>query len=296
MVDEEGDDEASPRDPEGPRPSLSELAKSLRERSHHQPDQESFDAEGAYQWAVSSEEASTPASLDDLVDAVEDRGSRHAWAAVSGGESRPLGSDPKGQAILDMVGDVANILLLGPLLCPADYDLCSKLLTGEEQETPLLLVTLSQSPDERLNGLRSYLRGDPQEIVVLDVGDPVGSGSRTTTSLEGEASVTVESVPDPTDLMRIGITISRYLSEWNREGAEPVVCFHSITGLLQFVEDRKSAFRFLHVLQSHVTATGARAHYHMDTGAHGEDVIGTFRPLFDVVLTFEENGSVSIDR
>lgn len=211
------------------------------------------------------------------------------------GSAAGFGPDPKAEALLEFVGETASVLLLGPLLCPADHDLCAK-LTGADSlaGTKLLLVTLTQSPEERVSFCRNYLDGLPAETVVVNVGDsepsePAAAGGT-------DETVTIETIGDPSDLTRIGITIDKYLSAWRASDAASVVCFHSLTALVKFVDDTRSVFRFLHILQGRVNRSGARAHYHMDATAHDEQLIAQFRPVFDVVLSFDEDGSLSVNR
>lgn len=263
----------------------------------------------------SKDEDSTP-SLRDLADKVKSRRSgrrrperkadddatdtpiTEKWDIDTTDPERPVdgfGSDPKTEAIIEVLGEPANLLLLGPLLSPTDYDLCTMLtemLPGDPDN--LLVVTLTESPDERLNVLRGYFDHLPDNTAVLNIGDSTRAGSRETISTDHGGAITIENISDPTDLMRIGIAMSKQLSEWADAGGETVVCFHSLTALLQFAPDEKTVFRFVNVLRGRVQSVGATAHYHMDSGAHDEQTIATFRPLFDEVLAFEEDGSVHV--
>lgn len=248
-------------------------------------------------------------SLRDLAEKVRARrsGDRSPDTAGAGG-NRPaidaedlersgeaFGVDPRTEAILEVLGKPRNLLLLGPLLSPTDYDLCTKLTQAlPDHPDNLLLVTLTESPDERLQVLRGYFDELPKRTAVLNVGDSTRSGSRETISTDHGDAISIENISDPTDLMRIGIAMSKQLSEWADEGGETAVCFHSLTALLQFAEDPKTVFRFVNVLRGRVRSAGAYAHYHMDGGAHDERTIATFRPLFDEVLTFEEDGSIHV--
>lgn len=209
----------------------------------------------------------------------------------------PYGVDPKTEAIIELVGDAANVLLLGPLLGPADYDLCTSMTTALAGDTDnLLLVTLTESPDDRLTVFQGYLDRFPERTVVLNVGDSTRSGTTETVSVGDGGTVRIQTISDPTDLMRIGIATSRLLSEWDDSGGTTAVCFHSLTALLQYADDPKIVFRFVHTLLGRLESAGARAHFHMDSNAHDGQTIGTFRPIFDEVLAFEEDGTVSVDR
>lgn len=305
---DDGDDEAEPS-----RPTVSDLAASL-----------GGDSGGE---TVSGEEADDEArpSFADLILSL--RGQRRGAAARTGGGESARGGSSEGahrrgddsadevdwawrqsgarapadefnfaaetEAILGLVEDATNVLLLGELLRPEEYDVCTKLL-GAETPANLLLVTLSQSPEDRLNVCRGFLGELPGETVVVSVGDPSASETPARIPVDGD-DVTVETIPDPSDLMRIGITISRKLSEFENNDVPTAVCFHSLTALLQFVGDRQAVFRFLHTLRGRVRAADARAHYHLDDGAHDREVVSLLRPLFDVTLRIDDDGTVSIN-
>jgi hypothetical protein len=206
-----------------------------------------------------------------------------------------FGPDAKTAAILELIGDAQNLLVMGPLHTPADYDLCTDLLAAQDDPPEqLLLVTFEESPDERLNVLEGHLGSLPDSIGILNVGDATRSGSQDIVSATGTGGIRVRNVRDATDIQRIGLGINKYLSEWD-EGGETVLCFHSLTALLRAV-DSKSVFRFLNVLLGRVRSGNVRAHYHVDPDAHDEQTLGTYRPLFDETLRYGEDGSVEIDR
>jgi hypothetical protein len=206
-----------------------------------------------------------------------------------------FGDDAKREAILELIGDARNVLLSGPPSRPPDYDLCTGLLArGGDVREHLLVVTLEESPDERLNVLQGHLGSLPADVTILNVGDTARRDSTEAVHTTETGDVTVTTVPDATDIQRIGLAINKCLSEWDGDG-ETALCFHSLTGLVHAV-DSESVFRFLNVLLGRVRSGGVRAHYHIDPGAHDEELLATYRPLFDETLRFEEDGSVRIDR
>lgn len=303
MVDEEangGDAEAGAEDGPEDIPSLSALVDAVEKRRERMAGSEddrkggrfSRDTEGSAQsfdWVDEDATAAAGAETDEDGE----------WEMVEDATetASTFGEDPKSEAILEVVGDVPNVLLMGPLLGPADYDACTR-LTSAVPGGPdrLLLVTLSQSADERLNVIRGYLGDLPPETVVIEVGGSGRSGTRSSVATEDDGEITVETVSDPTDLRRIGIMVSQYLAEWEDPATEAVLCVHSLTALLQFTDDPRFLFRFLHVLQQKVRQYGATAHYHLDAEAHDPGVVDRFRPLFDEALVFHENGSLSVAR
>jgi hypothetical protein len=71
----------------------------------------------------------------------------------------------------------------------------------------------------------------------------------------------VEGVASPTNLTGLGIKVSEYLTEWEGNGNQSVICFGSLTVLLQYAEEVQTTFKFLHTLIGRVYAAQARACY-----------------------------------
>jgi hypothetical protein len=206
-----------------------------------------------------------------------------------------FGPDAKTEAILELTGDVQNLLIKGPPNSPAEYELCANLMVPRDDPPEhLFLVTFEKSPDERLNILRGNLGTLPSDIAILNVGGGTRSRSTDLVTTTGADGIAIDNLTDPTDVQRMGLTINKYLSEWEGDG-ETVLCFHSLTALLNAV-DSKTVFRFLNVLMGRVRSGEIRAHYHIDPGAHGDQTLETYRPLFDEQLRVKEDGSVRVDR
>ncbi|MFB6360172.1 MAG: hypothetical protein ABEH59_02510 [Halobacteriales archaeon] len=106
--------------------------------------------------------------------------------------------------------------------------------------------------------------------------------------------MTVKVVDDPGDLTRLGITISNLLSSWQHDENQTLVCFDSVSTLLQYAELQR-VFRFIHVLQGRLGNIGARTHYHLNPEAHDSQTEATMRSLFDGVITLSESGDLSYD-
>ena len=239
-------------------------------------------------------------SLSDLAASIEGRTDRDSggnagddldeWDFV-GGDTAEAALDAKTEAVLELAGDAANLLLAGPGGCPAEESLCSRLMAARsEQPVSLLVITVSQAPSQRLSVLQSYLEAPVERTAVVDVRNYDRS-----VDYDGyDGPVDVRTVSNPRDLRRIGIVASRILSEWEDKPGPTTVCFHSLSDLLAFTDDRQRLFRFLHVFRGRVQSADARAHYHFDPDQHDDESVSTFTSLFDTVIDFEEDGSVSL--
>lgn len=213
-------------------------------------------------------------------------------------ETPESGLDPNEETntIPELIADAENILLLMPPSQSTDRQLCAKLLLPAEA-TPehLLMVSFDESPDERLNALQESRSRLPDEVAILNVGDSTRSRSQVTSlEMTGGDGIVVKTIPDATDVQRIGLAINKILSEWD-SSKETAICFYSLTDLLQMVKP-ESAFRFLNVLLGRVRSGNIRAHYHMDPSVHDSQTIDTYRPLFDETVRCDTEGSLQLDR
>lgn len=278
-----GDDRNRHRGEDGdPKPSLEGLARQVaRRRDNATP------GPGPPNDEPVTLDSTTPEASEFVFPADE--------ATTEGAE---FGVDAKTDALLELVSDTPNLLLLGPDSCPADYDLCSRLIRAANEDLAnLLLVTNTESPDTRLDVLEAHLGDLPDNVVVIDVGGSTISRveSTGTDQIRSADTTTIETISNPTNIQRLGITISQYVAEWASDEGDTLICFHSLSPLLQTVEDPQRVFRFLNTLFGRVQSADAYAHYHLDPDAHDQETISTFRPMFDEIVTFEEDGSLQVD-
>lgn len=193
-------------------------------------------------------------------------------------------TDPK--SIQLSIDDGANVLLLNGTEPAAERQSCVDLLSlVDPGRSNLLAITYHNSPDEWLHRWVETIGERPDDIAVICVGETTRSSASETlqpTPVRFDPEFPIVSIPT-TDLTELGIAISRFLTEWEANSNQTVVCFDSITALLQWSE-MEPAFRFLHVLNARLSAASALAHFHCNRGVHPETTIGILRPLFDEVI------------
>ena len=191
--------------------------------------------------------------------------------------------------------EAANILLLAPTSHPHDDQACVDLLSVEPfDQANVLSVTFVPSAEDRLNVWQKHAGELPANTRIISVGDFTRSATaRSTGSDFPEAPFQIDTVSDPSDIAELGIRVSEHLSAWEGNQNQTIMCFHSLTPLLQNA-DLLAVFRFLHVLSGRLSSAGAISHYHMDPSAHDEQTLRTIAPLFDVVIEVSENGEWSV--
>jgi hypothetical protein len=179
--------------------------------------------------------------------------------------------------VLATVGEASRLLMLAPQL-DGDVDgLCHEHLSSG---APVLQVSLRTNATAVVDSWDEHDGAQPAALSVVAVGP-----------IEGEAvpdSVTVRRASNPGDLTGLGIAITRCLDEFD---APPVVCFDSLTVLLQYVETG-AAFRFLHTMSRYFANADARVHAHLDPDAVSDRAVNSISSLFDAIVAHESAGDV----
>lgn len=175
--------------------------------------------------------------------------------------------------------DAANVLVLGTPGDRATEEACVDLLTvGPAGRTDLLFVTVTEPARARIDAWRGRAGDQPAKVGVVSVDERGRSTARTPAD-----DFSVQTVGEPGDLTGLGIAVTEYLSEWHDDGNRTVLCFRSVTALLQYVGARR-AYKFLNELTSRLSRVEAVAHFHLDPSAHDEQTVNTLVPLFDAVV------------
>jgi len=170
------------------------------------------------------------------------------------------------------LGDARNVLLSAPSMSGDERGVCTDLLFGADPvETSVLWVTFRRDPGACLDQWTATTGDRPLNAAVIAVGD-VGTVDADWAD--------VESVSSASDLTGLGIEIGEFLSDW--EG-NVVVCFDSLTAMLQYVEV-ETAYEFLHAVTGQLYAADARAHFHVDPNAHDTQTVDSIASLFDAVV------------
>ena len=181
----------------------------------------------------------------------------------------------------------ANVLLLAPDGSPADADACLHLLTDTDAKSKNVLSLGYSTPSDRnTRAVRSA--GPPSDTTFVCIGERTRSTAATSPPADlTPGGTTMRVVPDPANVARIGLVVNDCLEDWADSGSRTVICFHSLSNLLEYV-DLQTAFRFLHVLTGRIATADAQAHFHIDPTAHDEKTVRTLSMLFDDVVRVED--------
>jgi hypothetical protein len=234
--------------------------------------------------------ARRPPSLERLADSIRTRQSDADGRTERG---HTPDDPPAEHSVPEAVTGAADVLVL----CAGYGERCDRQcvnLLSPPGGTNVLTVTTTRSADRWLGMWQRFSSRTPERMVIVSLGeDPATTATSTTVSTpDGPKTLEIEALHD-LDLTRLGITISRSLSEVGASATRTSVCVHSLTTLLQYVEPER-LFRFLQILRGRVRSAGALAHYHLNPDAHDERTVRTFESLFDVVVEVTETGDLDV--
>ncbi|MBX0295873.1 DUF7504 family protein [Haloarcula nitratireducens] len=177
----------------------------------------------------------------------------------------------------DWVAAAATTLVAAPSLSGEDGGggVCTAFLDRAGPSATSLWVTYTRTPSACVEAYRetSHSTGATPTLSVIAVGD---TGTDAALSRE---TVTVQTVSTPSDLTGLGITLSQSFSAHD----DVVVCFDSLTALLQYV-DLPTVYEFLHAVTGQLDAADAGAHFHVDPTAHDRQTVDALASPFDAVV------------
>src|SRR6056297_681191 len=179
------------------------------------------------------------------------------------------------------VSDGANVLVLGGAGRNADRCCDALLDVGRAENRGELSVTFSEDVTDRArldtgtSGRQSAKHGH------VTIGDVLRSADHAPPDFT--EPVATDIVEDPGDLKAIGTSVSRFCESWSESGHLMVLCFDSITELLER-RDPKVVFQFLHTLLERLASVDTVAHFHLDPDRFDGQTVSTFSSLFDDVV------------
>lgn len=173
-----------------------------------------------------------------------------------------------------------NTLVRTPETRDVDGTYPETISIAEPSRTDVIAVTYSRTPDEWLDAWRRSVGPRPENLAIVDVGGAVRSAAASTASSDLPPGPVAITTAEPTDLLGIFEQVRAYLDRWAGTNTPTVVCFHTITALLDHV-DPERAFKWLYALTHTVREADACGYYRIDPAAHDPVVAETFVPLFD---------------
>jgi hypothetical protein len=188
---------------------------------------------------------------------------------------------------------------------PGRTPACVRLLGAPELDRRHVFLTASTSVSSVLDRHRPR-RTDPDSFAVVDATPPTRSTAAATPSTAPTSGPTAPTnddwlvaVDDPTDFGALYETTRDALvrvAEGADAPGETRLCVDGLDRFLETVETgdatEEELFRLLHMLTGAVRDVDGMGHVHVSETV-GEDVLGTFEPLFDATVEIETTATGS---
>lgn len=193
------------------------------------------------------------------------------------------------------VGESRTILLLAPGFADHENSTCIDLLTvTEPTQENVLSFACTHSPTDRIQIWQSEMDDLlPSQATIVSVGDQSQSSSATELPANQADTISIETVGSAGDLTKLGITLTTQLDRWADNDNQTVLCFHSLTTVLQYT-DLETTFQFLNTMLTRLRTADVIAHFHLNPAAHDEQTVHTLGQLFDTIIEIDENGDKTI--
>ena len=133
-------------------------------------------------------------------------------------------------------------------------------------------------------GFGGHSRMQPAKKGLVSVGDSMRSAAATgSAGPDFTGAVAQDAIADPTNLQRLGTSISEFCQRWDDEDYDIYVRFDSLSALLEYASP-EVVFQFCHVLTKRLASVDATAHFHLDPRRHADETVATFQSIFDQVV------------
>lgn len=194
--------------------------------------------------------------------------------------------------IHESIGEPSNVLLTTH---SHEHEACVDLLSVAPYDQENLLGVLhAESFERRVSAWEQYMDERPADTAAINLGDFPRSSAAATT--RGEARTRPDSfsfIPDAGDLPELEATITERLTALEAGDRQLVVCFDSVTRLLQ-TTPREQALEFLRATVDRMATAGAVAHYHFDPDPFSEETVSLVSDLFDSRVVVGDDGDWTV--
>jgi len=177
----------------------------------------------------------------------------------------------------------SSILVSGPAMTGKQQLVYDILADGAREGDGAVVVTTSDKAADVAEEFHDRVPG--LEGAQLGVVDCRGEGGADPELIDG---VSVHQVSSPGDLTGIGIGITKALEGLHNSGRDRGrLALVSLSTMLTYT-DKKTVFKFCHVLSSRLDAAGYVGLFTIDSGAHDEQTIQVIKQAFDGLIDIRE--------
>jgi len=194
-------------------------------------------------------------------------------------------SEPLGFDALESVRPGSNILVSGPAMTGKSDLAFSMLAEGTRRGEGSIVMSTGDPAEVVFDDFRR--RVDDLDESRLAVVDCRGDGGRSSERTDGGGLI--YHVSSPGDMTGIGIGITKSIETLANNGAQNGrFALDSLSTMLTYT-DRKTVFKFCHVLSSRFDSKGYVGLFTIDTGAHDDQTIQVLKQAFDGMIEIRDH-------
>lgn len=179
----------------------------------------------------------------------------------------------------------STILISGPAMTGKEHLALDVLADGSRKGEGAVIMTTDDSADAVIRDYRERVPNlDERHLGVVDCR---GEGGRSTEQTPDGAYV--QHLSAPSDLTGIGIGITKCVENLHNNGAERGrFALSSLSTMLNYT-DKKTVFKFCHVLASRFDSYGYLGVFTVDSEAHDDQTLQVIKQSFDGMIEIREN-------
>lgn len=179
-----------------------------------------------------------------------------------------------------------SVLVSGPTMTGKDDLLFELLGAGVDRGEAGIVVTTDRDGEGTLAEITTRVES-PDESLLSAIDCRANSGRE---ECELDSGALVYSVSEPSDFTGIGIGITKAFDRM--ENADVTTGRMALTSLSTMVRyaDRKTVFKFCHVLSQRLDSAGFVGFFALNSGAHDNQTIQVIKQAFDANVEIREEG------
>lgn len=178
-----------------------------------------------------------------------------------------------------------SILVSGPTMTGKDDLLFELVGTGVDRDKAGIVVTTDDEGEVTLDEVRSYGDGEGSLLSAIDCRADSGREQR-----ELDDGAFVYSVAEPSAFTGIGIGITKCFDRMEEaDVSNGRLALTSLSTMVRYA-DRKTVFKFCHVLSQRLDSAGYVGFFTLNTGAHDDQTVQVIKQAFDANVEIRQEG------
>jgi KaiC/GvpD/RAD55 family RecA-like ATPase len=179
-----------------------------------------------------------------------------------------------------------SVLVSGPTMTGKDDLLFELLGAGVDRGEASIVVTTDRDGEETLDEITTYAER-PDQSLLSGIDCRANSGRE---EHELDSGALLYSVSEPSEFTGIGIGITKSFERMDDDDVTTGrMALTSLSTMVRYA-DRKTVFKFCHVLSQRLDSAGFVGFFALNSGAHDDQTVQVIKQAFDANIEIREEG------